>query len=614
MKRVLALLTLLFIIFLLASCGQTAGKGNQDPILLGISVTLIAPANEETDVSTACSLMWDLNDTETCSEEEGPQLDYYKVHVAKNQSQYPETPATTTEKRYDVSNLEEKTWYKWQIEGVFNNGETVKSEERTFKTTGEEIGAFKLVNSWGVGHWENVPDGFYWMTYEALKHNIQYVYVIDKEYTPTKAIAVFKVQHPYRSDCNISIGVGNINNPEKILNFSGHFKEMFSDGGEHPYPDHHLVLDITELLPIENKNIFLELFDEGDNTQTGVIESFAIEVYDSYDSNLVKTLEAKDLPLNTVNEEKVYSIIENAVIPLSNDRALSDSPLNRNASPLTEKDYLKIKAVVGTAIETKDYNTVIAGNGTGYRPPTEEEWAYLHNNKLLRKINQYDTNQRNNRVDHSESIHFPPVGNQGSKGSCASWATVYYTGSFYNAVRYGWDLSEAEWVENIVEIDGNYHYKGYPTPEYQDKISSPDFVYLQLNKGENQGTTIFGNFKIMHLIGTSSWEKCPYDIFNFTQWPSEEAWRDAPKKRLGWMPDWEFHSPNLHPWYYLEVNTDEDIEQMKALIADGYLLSLSIQSACYEQLTQKDVWNLSNYATTTSNHANTIVGYGDSVK
>lgn len=609
MKKGLWFISILFIVIIIASCGR-----KQDTILPKISIELISPANEETEVSTTCSLTWNSTATEARSEDEGYQIDFYKVHVTENQTQYPENPATTTEKRYDLSNLEEKTWYKWQIETVLNNGETFKSEERTFKTTGEEIGAFKLVNSWGVGRWENVPDGFYWMTYEALKKNIQYVYVIDKEYTPTKAIAVFKVQHPYRSDCNISIGVGDKNHPEKRINFSGHKYETFSDGGEHPYPDHQLVLDITELLPIENKNIFLELFDEGDNTQTGVIESFAIEVYDSYDSDLVKTLEAKDLPLNTVNGEKVYSIIENADIPLSNDRALSDSPLNRNASPLTEKDYLKMKTIVGTAIETVDYNTVISGNGTGYRPPTEEEWAYLYNNNLLRKINQYDTNQRNNRVDHSESIHFPPVGSQGSKHSCSSWATAYYIGSFYNAKRYDWDLSEAKWINNSIERDGFYYDNRQPTPEYQDKISSPDFVYLQLNKGENQGTTIFGNLKVMHLIGISSWQKCPTDISNLTQWPSEEAWRDAPKKRLGWMPDWEYKIPNLHPWFYLEVKTDEDIEQMKALIADGYLLTLSIQSACYELLTENDVWNLSNYATTTSNHANTIVGYDDSVK
>jgi C1A family cysteine protease len=80
------------------------------------------------------------------------------------------------------------------------------------------------------------------------------------------------------------------------------------------------------------------------------------------------------------------------------------------------------------------------------------------------------------------------------------------------------------------------------------------------------------------------------------------------------MSDWEFTYPNVYPWFYLDLNSDGAVQTMKNLLADGYLITLSIQADCYEQLSDNDVWNTLNYATNTSNHANTIIGYDDSMR
>jgi len=609
---------ILFLVFLASalffiSCGGIVNINDLEKP----QVILNFPFNQATDVATSCVLRWTVDGLQPQGlQAREPQVEY-KISMceAVEGADYPENPATTSQTEYSIPELKRNTTYKWQIEAVFGNGVSVKSEERTFKTVDEEIGAFKIVNSWGVGFsGENVPDGYYWMTYATLKNNIKYVYVIDKTYVPTRAIAVFQMNHPIRGDCNISVGIGSPDQPKKSLNFSGNDREFFWDGGDYPYPDHCMVLDITELLPIENESVFLKVFDEAENEAVGRIESFSVEVYDVYDSAMTQRYNASDLPVDTVNGQSVSSQIQNLTISSSSSRNVTPSPLMQRGQSLTEWQYRELRASIGTAVKTERYNPVFNGNGTGYRPPTCEEWEYLYTNDLLKEIKGYDTRAAISQIDHSESKYFPPVGSQGSKGSCSSWATTYYTGTFYNAMRYDWDLSAAEWIENDVVIDGELYDMSYPTPEYQDKIQSPDFTYLQLNEGKTKGTSIFGNLKVLNLIGTSNWKECPYNVLNFTQWPSEEAWRDAPKKRLNWKADWEFTVPNTHPWYYLKINTDEDIETMKNLLAEGYLITLSIQASCYENLDENDVWHTTDYATTTSNHANTIVGFDDSVR
>ncbi len=67
-------------------------------------------------------------------------------------------------------------------------------------------GAFKVANSWGVGGWEKVPDGFYWISYEAMKQRIGYcMFYYDMiDYEP-ELLAAFKISHLKRSECDIRI-------------------------------------------------------------------------------------------------------------------------------------------------------------------------------------------------------------------------------------------------------------------------------------------------------------------------------------------------------------------------------------------------------------------------
>ncbi|WP_367358722.1 hypothetical protein [Mesotoga sp.] len=79
-----------------------------------------------------------------------------------------------------------------------------------------ETGGFKVANSWGIGGWENVPDGFLYITYEAMKQNKVLCFVVDpKDNYEPRAIAVFKISHPVRDDCYVYVGVGNPSSPSR---------------------------------------------------------------------------------------------------------------------------------------------------------------------------------------------------------------------------------------------------------------------------------------------------------------------------------------------------------------------------------------------------------------
>lgn len=156
------------------------------------------------------------------------------------------------------------------------------------------FGAFKVANSWGVGGWENVSDGFYWISYEAMKQSVTLcMFYNDVEaYTPS-LFASFSVSHPLRGECQIQIGVGNPKTATVYKNFY-----QYVSGGNYPFCSNKIVLDITEFKTaignVEGQSFYMAVYDSG-TAATGTINSFAI-------NNVSST----DTPLSTVNGNNVY--------------------------------------------------------------------------------------------------------------------------------------------------------------------------------------------------------------------------------------------------------------------------------------------------------------------
>lgn len=193
-------------------------------------------------------------------------------------------------------------------------------------------------------------------------------------------------------------------------------------------------------------------------------------------------------------------------------------------------------------------------------------------------------------VDHTEDPYFPPIGNQDGEGSCVCWAVGYYVKTYQEAKEHGWDLSKAIW-------EGGYH--GQPSPQYQNKIMSPDFLYHLINGGIDTGSSYASAIHTINQIGICSWAAMPYNPSNPTSWPSETAWREAPSYR------------GNSDIKYIRFNDGNGIYKLKSLLASGELAVLSINPGQYSKLSSNNnLWTLDNYESG-GGHANTIVGYDD---
>ena len=313
--------------------------------------------------------------------------------------------------------------------------------------------------------------------------------------------------------------------------------------------------------------------------------------------------------MNTTDGGTVYLVVETEGLIGSPP---GDGGIKATAPQATSKNFLsshlagssdiaKLKALWGAFDENTNYNPIIDGHGTGMRPPTEEQWELMAGR--VRIVDSLSikgmAKSYPESLDYSTSPHFPPIGNQGEIGSCASFSTVYYTKTFQEASEKGWDFSSTTWTGP---------WPGYPSNN-QDKIFSPEFVYYLINNGDvDWGSNFQDNVWVLSDIGVSSWETWPYEGTyppDDYDWPDEDAWREAPLYR-GYIP-------SEAAWgtaYYFYINDAGDLEIVKTLLANNLLVSIIVDATKYDSMTADDIWNTDTYhAPLSLNHANTIVGY-----
>ncbi len=518
---------------------------------------------------------------------------------------------STDASKISRSTLETGRYYVKIVEHNAENSSREYSDEHTYDLKFvidnqlEHDGKFKIANSWGKGGWENIDDGFLFMTYASFLEEVDYIYVSEKNYTPTRAIATFQIEQAERDQTKIELRIGDTSYPDRVLYFVGNDRAYVAGAGDSAYPGNIMVMDITDVLPLESEDISLYITS---SSHDGTITSFCIEVYDDYSEQPVTTCSATDLP-KALDSYNVFSTIEALQIEAvpsrfgnSNKMQLaecSEAP-NEEEIKILKKDLCRDK-------NGQENNFLIGNHGTGLRLPDEFELDMLIENKTLCKLTNFVSTKEGTSVDHSLSPYFPPIGDQAEKGSCSSFATIYYSGTYYNAMRYDYDLSGIEWVSKIE--DGYDH--GGPSEDGQDKILSPDFAYVLLNEGVDDGSVIFDNIQLLHQTGVSSWEKHPYDVTNLTSWPNEGAWRDAPNHRLNWKSDWEMTYYVNRPTYYMKIESLADIRAAKDLLKEGYLITIGVDGYQYEHLDENDTWTTENYSVNQLNHANTIVGFFD---
>lgn len=244
----------------------------------------------------------------------------------------------------------------------------------------------------------------------------------------------------------------------------------------------------------------------------------------------------------------------------------------------------------------KVYSSPSHGLGTGLLPLPDRSLRKL----LQSSASIWSPTEEANlppTVDHSISQWFPPIGNQGGEDSCVAWTVAYYMKTFQEARERNWDLSEATWEGGIY---------GEPTLAYQDRIFSPDFVYHQINGGMDEYTYFADAMNLIHHIGASTWATMPYDPRDSTSWPNASAWREAPLYR------------SKTGTYVFSLQDDQGLTRLKRRLVEGKLALVGVDYRQFPNLkelnaTDGDIWTIDSLETTEVNHAQTVVGYNDSL-
>jgi len=177
------------------------------------------------------------------------------------------------------------------------------------------------------------------------------------------------------------------------------------------------------------------------------------------------------------------------------------------------------------------------------------------------------------------SSQMPPVGNQGSQGSCVGWAMGYYHKTHTEWIEHGWDIK---------------------LPQNQ---CSPAFLYHLMNGGSDNGAYFDDATKIIVDNGVATMSLMPYSQSDYTTWPSESAFEGA----------LQFRGMTAN---YVSVADDNGLNIIKTQLANGLtaVLGISVYGNFDNISTYKNTYCVANITgSNRGGHAVTFVGYDDTM-
>ncbi|MBR2715020.1 MAG: hypothetical protein IKB73_02290, partial [Ruminococcus sp.] len=228
----------------------------------------------------------------------------------------------------------------------------------------------------------------------------------------------------------------------------------------------------------------------------------------------------------------------------------------------------------------------------------DEYIKYINDNQTSKKdIATLSASNLPDSVDNSQSKFFPAIGNQGTLGSCTSWAQVYY--------QFTYTMNKEMNVAT--------------TP---DNTFSPQWAYnLVAGTGDMIGP-YYNTYAFMKKQGNVFLNQVPYD-FNITSFsPTEDIWKTSIKYRI---KDYQnFNNIGLEDSRITTAN-DEDLTLIKTALNNGDVLAYSTCIYSWQTTSIKTKSEISEnnkfkgqYAVTSQigengPHRMTLVGYNDNI-
>jgi len=209
--------------------------------------------------------------------------------------------------------------------------------------------------------------------------------------------------------------------------------------------------------------------------------------------------------------------------------------------------------------------------GMGFIPSTTED------NESV-KIS--DVSSRNliripSRADITRGM--PPVGSQGSQGSCVGWATTYAIKTYHEKLKNRWNY-------------GTQPQAGGSGSNY----FSPAWTYNQINNGRDRGSVPTRALALLKTSGAITWRAMPYNARNYTKQPSYNQKRQAVRYKI-------------RGYKYVSI---ANLRPVKEQIAKGYpvLTGVKVYKNFYKMKRSVLDHNSGSYL---GGHAIVIVGYDD---
>ncbi len=186
------------------------------------------------------------------------------------------------------------------------------------------------------------------------------------------------------------------------------------------------------------------------------------------------------------------------------------------------------------------------------------------------EIPDYQADTSSSLAD-SVFLEMPASGNQGSQGSCASWAVVYGMGSYYAHVHSGKAYSDT----------GNL---------------SPKFTYNQIAKGDCGCTSLIDNLFLLREQGAASLGFMPYDPTECSLQPDSLQTLDAKNSHINGFARVDMQNLSL----IKRALSEKKPVVFAIMVDDGF-----------KHLDSPFVWK-EHAGATGEGHAMVIVGYDDS--
>lgn len=247
--------------------------------------------------------------------------------------------------------------------------------------------------------------------------------------------------------------------------------------------------------------------------------------------------------------------------------------------------------------ETNDVEPEDLGFGEGLVPENEDELnAFAAQFEPDNQIELFATTALPSSVDLSKSPCFPPIGNQGSIGSCTAWASTYY--------QYSYEVNK---LNNVTSTANRVIY-------------SPKWTYNNINSGVDKGSSYTNAYTLLKNQGAVTLNEFPYSSSGYdlqdlpTYNGAIEDMRNALNTRLSFYGTYTISGSGT----VITSNKDSDLNQVKTALNNGKVLTFQT----YNDFNyKKGTGNWSNTKLVyrcydvpeSGSHAMTIVGYDDNV-